>query len=267
MEKKKYWLKLYEGFMQSPQMKVIRKMQNGAEYILLYISLMLESIESAGHLRFNEIIPYNDEMLASVTDTNVDIVRTGMKIFEELGMIQKLDDGTIFLPEVPKLIGKESESTQRVREWRLKNQKERELLQCNTDVTKCNSDVTKCNDNKEKDKDKNKEKEIDKEKDNNLLLLLERNYARTISELEKTKIEELQQEYSDDLILRAIQISVINNAKKLSYVTGILKNWKKEGIKSVNEITKRDRGDPPEEISNELLEYDWLNEKGVDEEC
>lgn len=258
MEKKKYWLKLYEGFMQSPQMKVIRKMQNGAEYILLYISLMLESIESAGHLRFNEIIPYNDEMLASVTDTNVDIVRTGMKIFEELGMIQKLDDGTIFLPEVPKLIGKESESTQRVREWRLKNQKERELLQCNTDVTKCN-------DNKEKDKDKNKEKEIDKEKDNKLLLLLERNYARTISELEKTKIEELQQEYSDDLILRAIQISVINNAKKLSYVTGILKNWKKEGIKSVNEINNR--GDPPEEIPNELLEYDWLNEKGVDEEC
>ena len=269
MDKTKYWLKFYKDFLKTPQMRVIRKMTNGTDYLLLYISLMLESIESAGHLRFTETIPYNDDMLASITDTNVDIVRSGMKIFEELGMIQILPDQTIFLPDVPKLSCKESESAARVRKWRLKHKENLELLQCNDDVTTCNNSEQKSNDNKEKETEK--EVEIDKEteidKDNKLLLLLERNYARTISELEKTKIEELQQEYSDDLILRAIQISVINNAKKLSYVTGILKNWKKEGIKSINELNKKDRGDPVDDVPNELLEYDWLNEKGVDEEC
>ena len=271
MDKNKYWLKFYKDFLKSPQMKVIRKMPNGTEYLLLYISLMLESIESAGHLRFTDTIPYNDEMLASITDTNVDIVRSAMQIFEQLGMIQILPDQTIFLPEVPKLTGKECESASRVRKWRLKHEENLKLLQCNANVTKSNEDVKKCNNNIEEEKEidiENKE-DIDIEKDididNNLLLLLEKNYARTITSLEFEKLKMLQSKYPKELIIKAIEISVINNAKKLSYVNGILKNWKSEGIKSLNDIREKNKDDPGIDISEELLNYDWINSKeGVD---
>ena len=147
-EKKKYWLKIEKGFLNSSHIKVIKNMPNGKDYIIFYLAIMLESTGTEGHLRFNELVPYNEEMLASVTDTNVDIVRTAMKIFQGLGLISILQDGTIFLPDVPNRVGKESESAERVRLYR----KRQGLLQCN-------DDVTNSNDNKEKDKDKDKDKD------------------------------------------------------------------------------------------------------------
>ena len=77
-------------------MKVVKNMPNGKDYVLFYLALMLESIENIGHLRFSELVPYSEEMLASITDTNIDIVRSAVKIFCQLGLMQKLDDGTIF---------------------------------------------------------------------------------------------------------------------------------------------------------------------------
>lgn len=269
MDKHKYWLKFYKDFLKSPQMKVIRKMPNGTDYLLLYISLMLESIETVGHLRFTDTIPYNDEMLASITDTNVDIVRSAMQIFQQLGMVQILEDNTIFLPEVPKLTGKECDSASRVRKYRLKQKENLEMLQCNADVTKCNSDVTKCNDNIEEEKeieiDSREDIDIEKDIDNSLLLLLEKNYARTITSLEVDEVKRLQNKYPKELIIRAIEISVINNAKKLSYVNGILKNWESEGIKSLKDIRERNKDDPGVDIPEEVLNYDWINNReGVD---
>ena len=269
MDKHKYWLKFYKDFLKSPQMKVIRKMPNGTDYLLLYISLMLESIETVGHLRFTDTIPYNDEMLASITDTNVDIVRSAMQIFQQLGLVQILEDNTIFLPEVPKLTGKECDSASRVRKYRLKQKENLEMLQCNANVTECNSDVTKCNDNieeeKEKEIDSREDIDIEKDIDNSLLLLLEKNYARTITSLEVDEVKRLQNKYPKDLIIRAIEISVINNAKKLSYVNGILKNWESEGIKSLKDIRERNKDDPGVDIPEEVLNYDWINNReGVD---
>ncbi len=154
-EKKRYWLKLDKNFLKNSQMKVLKSMPNGKDYIIFYLSLMLESVETVGHLRFTSLVPYNDEMLAAITETNIDIVRSAVKIFCELGLMQIFDDGTIFMPAVPKMTGKESESAERVREYRkrLKQKEDAKLLQCN-------NEVTKCNDNKEKDKDKDKETNI-----------------------------------------------------------------------------------------------------------
>ena len=155
--KRKYWLKLNKDFLKSPQIKVIKGMQNGKDYIIFYLALMLESIETVGHLRFTSFVPYNAEMLASVTDTNVDIVRSATKIFCELGLMQIFDDGTIFMPQVPEMTGKECESAERVRLYREKQK----MLQCNTDVTECNSNINKDKDkDKEINKDKNKDKDI-----------------------------------------------------------------------------------------------------------
>lgn len=144
-EKKRYWLKLEKDFLDSKYIKIIKGVPNGGEYILFYLALMLASVDTVGHLRFTELVAYNEQMLASLTGTNIDIVRSAMKLFQELGMIRILEDGTIFMPEVPRLTGKESESAERVRSFR-ERQKQIAL--------QCNSDVTKCNDNKEKEEDK-----------------------------------------------------------------------------------------------------------------
>lgn len=161
-DKKKYWIKLDKDFLKSPQMKVIKSMKNGRDYIIFYLSLMLESVETVGHLRFTSLVPYDAEMLSAITDTDVDIVRSATKLFCELGMMQIFDDGTIFMTEVPNITGKECESAERVRRYRLKQQEEKSLL-CNNGVTICND---KSNDNKDIYKEEDIYKEIDKDKKN-----------------------------------------------------------------------------------------------------
>lgn len=147
-EKKRYWLKLEKDFFDSPQMKVIRAMPNGKDYIIFYLALLLKSIDTVGHLRFTDAVPYSVEMLSAITDTNVDVVRTAVKVFCELGLMQMLDDGTYFMTQVARMTGKECESAERVRRFRASHCKQ--ALHCNT--------------NKEKEKQR-KETENKKEKE------------------------------------------------------------------------------------------------------
>jgi predicted phage replisome organizer len=135
--KKFYWLKLKRDFFKRHDIRIIETMPNGKDYILFYLKLLLESIDHEGALRFSETIPYNEQMLSVITDTNVDIVKSAMKVFIELNMIEIFDDNTIFMQEVTKLIGSETKGAERVREHR----KKQKALQCNTSVTKCNTEI------------------------------------------------------------------------------------------------------------------------------
>ena len=138
-EKKFYWLKLKRDFFKRHDIRIIEAMPNGKDYILFYLKLLLESIDHEGQLRFSDTIPYNEQMLSVITNTNIDVVRSAMDIFKELNMIDIFDDQTIYMAEVNKLIGSETTSAERVR----KHRQSQKLLQCNADVTKCNTELEK----------------------------------------------------------------------------------------------------------------------------
>ena len=107
-DKKYYWLKLKRDFFKRHDIQIIEDMPNGKDYILFYVKLLCESVDHDGRLRFNEEIPYNEEMLSTITRTNIDTVRAAIKIFTQLQMMEILDDGTIFMREVQKMLGCES---------------------------------------------------------------------------------------------------------------------------------------------------------------
>jgi len=152
-EKKFYWLKLKKDFFKRHDIKIIEDMENGKDYILFYLKLLCESVDNSGSLRFSDTIPYSEKMLSTITGTNIDIVRSAMKVFTSLEMIEILDDQTIYMREVEKMIGGESDSAERVRRHRAL--KEAQSLQCNGVVTICNTDI-----DIEKDIDKEQEKEV-----------------------------------------------------------------------------------------------------------
>ena len=129
-------------------------MPNGKDYILFYLKLLLESIDHEGMLRFSDAIPYNEQMLSVVTNTNVDIVRSAMKIFIELNMMDIFDDKTIYMSEVDKLIGSETEWAKKKRLQRSKEDNVPQLSsKCPTEI-----DIEK---EKETDKEKESEGEIE----------------------------------------------------------------------------------------------------------
>lgn len=121
-ERKFYWLKLKRDFFKRHDIRIIEEMPNGKDYILFYLKMLLESIDHEGELRFSETIPYNDQMLSVITNTNIDIVKAAMKIFIELNMIEVFDDSTIYMSEVQRLIGSETMAAERKRKSRA-NQK------------------------------------------------------------------------------------------------------------------------------------------------
>ena len=114
-DKRYFWLKLKRDFFKRHDIQIIEAMPNGKDYILFYLKLLCESVDHEGNLRFSEQIPYNAEMLATITNTNVDVVRSAVKIFSELHMMDILDDGTYFMNEVQKMIGSETYWAERKR--------------------------------------------------------------------------------------------------------------------------------------------------------
>ena len=143
-ENKYYWLKLKRDFFKRHDIRIIESMPNGKDYILFYLKLLCESVDHDGSLRFNEQIPYNEEMLATITNTNVDVVRNAINVFSQLGMMEILDDGTYFMAEVNKMIGSaaDNDNANRQRRYR-ERQKQLALSNRYEDVTKNNESKSK----------------------------------------------------------------------------------------------------------------------------
>lgn len=165
-EGKFYWLKLKKDFFKRHDIKIVKSMPNGKDYILFYMQLLLESIDHEGALRFSETVPYDENMLSIVTDTNIDVVRSAMKIFIQLGMIEILDDQTIYMCEVSKMIGSETAAAGRKRAQR---ERDAARLAAGNDAetlrltSKCdNVTTTSQNSHIEKEKEKEIEKDIEK---------------------------------------------------------------------------------------------------------
>ena len=116
--KRYYWLKLQETFFERDEIKIIESMPNGKDYILFYMKLLLKAVHNKGRLMFKDTIPYTPEMLATITNTNVDIVRVAVDTFIKLGLMDKLDDGALFMLEVSKMLGSETAYAQKKREYR-----------------------------------------------------------------------------------------------------------------------------------------------------
>lgn len=102
--KRFYWIKLEKDFFKRHDIRIVEAMPNGKDYILFYLKLLCESVSHEGYLRFSQTIPYNEDMLATITNTNVDVVRTAIKVFSELNMMKFMDDGTLYLEQVQKMI-------------------------------------------------------------------------------------------------------------------------------------------------------------------
>lgn len=116
--KKFYWLKLKDDFFERSEIKIIESQENGKDYILFYLKLLLKSVATQGSLRVTDRIPFDEKSLASITNTNVDVVRSAIKIFCEFGLMEVTEERTILMPEVEGMIGSETDAAERMRKMR-----------------------------------------------------------------------------------------------------------------------------------------------------
>lgn len=166
-DKKYYWLKLKKDFFKRHDIQIIENMPNGKDYVLFYLKLLVESVDHNGGLRFNETIPYDEQMLSIITNTNIDTVSKAMELFRGLGMVEILDDQTIYMNEVSKMLGAETYWAEKKREQRQKAKldasKTPRIGHCPSEVQTVQV-MSKVEIELEKDIDIEKEIKIEKEK-------------------------------------------------------------------------------------------------------
>jgi len=160
--KKYYWLKLQKDFFKRHDIRIIESMPNGKDYILFYMKLLVESIGHEGSLRFSDTIPYNDEMLATITNTNIDVVRSAIKIFTQLELMAILDDGTIFLSEIQAMIGCETDWASKKRDYRIKLEDNQKTIEGQKRTLSDKSKSLELELEKEKEKEKDIKNIVDK---------------------------------------------------------------------------------------------------------
>lgn len=81
------------------------------------------------------------------------------------------------------------------------------------------------------------------------------NNINLMTPYELTILEGYVNEYGNDMLLYAMQLSVKRNKKNVSYIEGIFKNWKKAGIKTLIEAKQENTN------QNTTAEEEFLNDE------
>lgn len=239
--KRYYWIQLTQDFFKSKEMKLLRKIAGGDTHTIIYLKMMLISLEDGGCIYYDGLADNLAEEIALMIDENVEDIKITLLFLESKGLLTRKNDRDYFLEQVPEMVGSETASARRVRKFR-----ENQLaLQCNNDVTKRNGDI---------DIEKDIDTEIEKDVDENPVVLIVEEYQSRIAPLDGTQFELLKEFITLDgmetkVILKAIGLAADNGKRNFSYIRAILTNWKNDGVLTIAAVEERERAYKESKIS------------------
>lgn len=247
-----YWLQLKEDFFKSKEMKLMRKLPGGEELTIIYLKIMLASLPDEGKIYFEGLAEDLAEELALLIDEDTEAVRMMLMFLSKKNLLTTNDNYQFTLEQVPEMIGSETASTRRSRKHR-EGQKE---LQCNTDATKRNGDIEI-----DIDIEKDIELDLDQEQKNavggeNLIFkkLKEAFGEMSVNGTMVEEVERLLKQYGQELVVLALNETILNAGKSLRYTMSILQRWDGQGLRTAGQIkaaneeyerkkTKKNQGD------------------------
>ncbi len=116
--KKYYYMRLTDSYFDSDEQVLLESMPDGYLYSNILLKLYLKSLKRDGLLMFNDRIPYNAQMIANITRHQVGTVEKALNIFQQLGIIEIMDSGAIYMLDVQNFVGKTSTEADRKRAYR-----------------------------------------------------------------------------------------------------------------------------------------------------
>ncbi len=152
--KKYYYMRIKENFFESDGILILESMQDGYVYSNILLKLYLKSLKSNGRLMFNDRIPYNAQMIATITRQQVGTVEKALQIFQEMNLIEILNNGAIYMNDIQNFIGTSSSEADRIREYDRKKKEEKLAIE----NTECRNLVE--NYTKDRDRDRVIDKDI-----------------------------------------------------------------------------------------------------------
>lgn len=233
-----YWLQLKEDFFKSKEMKLMRKLPGGEELTIIYLKIMLASLPDEGKIYFEGLAEDLAEELALLIDEDTEAVRMTLMFLTKKNLLTTIDNYQFTLEQVPEMIGSETASTRRSR----KHREGQKALQCNTDATKRNGDI-------EIDIDIEKDIELDQEQEQknavgggNLIFkkLKEAFGEMSVNGTMVEEVERLLKQYGQELVVLALDKTILNAGKSIRYTMSILQRWDGQGLRTAEQIRVAD---------------------------
>lgn len=255
--KRFYWIKLKDSFMSSDEIDYLMSQPDGANYVVLYQMLCLKTINTGGCLvsQIGEmLIPYDAEKIQRECKWfSLATVRVALSVYKQIGLIFESPDGILTISNYSDIVGSETDYSAQKR-----LQRENRRRQIPVKGADNNEDNNVDNVHTEKEIEKDKDKEIEnrvRDRDNGSptvdagLAEIIRSFEDNLGGFPPAAREDLlgwREIFTDDLILLAIKKAALAGVRKWSYVNGILKVWKNEGVRTLGDVQSHDeRRKPP----------------------
>lgn len=227
--KKYYYIRLKENFFDSDEIKLLESIPNdGYKFSNILLKMYLKSLKYEGRLMFNERIPFNAEMLATVTGHSLGDVTRAIDMFKKFGLIEVLETGEIYMLDIQSFIGKTSTEADRIKAYRknVEHQKQASVQMYDKSTPEIELEI---------------EKEIDIETDikkeptayQKILAVYEKNGFGLVSPIVSEKINDELKDFASEsnedeavsIITKAMEIAALNSANNFNYVLAITKKW------------------------------------------
>lgn len=256
------WIKITTNMFEDEKIKLIDALpeRDTIHYIWLRLLVQAGKTNSGGLIYLSENVPYTEEMLSTIFARPLNSIRLAIETLKNFGMIQVFEDKIIKIRNWDK--HQNVEGMERVREQgRLRAQRKRErdkkLLEGKStndkesNVTNCESNVivTEQKERENKKESKNKIENKEREKDRDLIITEQAN--KIIQDYEKIGLSNIFNvaaikvaivQNSEEYVRMAIDKALLQNKPNMTYVNGILRNWRKEGYpKEVKDNAKSDK--------------------------
>jgi predicted phage replisome organizer len=121
------WIKLSVNMFEDEKIRLIEALPEADTILIIWVKLLAQAgkTNASGYIYLNEHIPYTDEMLATIFNRPVGIVRLALRSFEQFGMIEINENHFISISNWEK--HQNLDGLEKIREQeRLRKQKQRE---------------------------------------------------------------------------------------------------------------------------------------------
>ena len=188
-----YWMKLPNDYFRQLFQRKMRKQTGGIEMQLIYLKMLLYSIDKDAVIPFQGVYDSIEEELAEELGEESEMVKETINFLEANEKLEWTESG-IFLPEALERVGSEGTSAERMR-----NMRRRRASQCDNSVTTSDGSVTECNTSVQSgDVEKEIDIEIEKERELETGQAPARSYGRYNNVfLSDTELDELKAELPD----------------------------------------------------------------------
>ncbi|MEQ7221421.1 phage replisome organizer N-terminal domain-containing protein [Vagococcus fluvialis] len=233
------WIKLKTTMFDDEKIRLIQSLPEADAILVIWIRLLVLAgkTNDDGLIYIQRNMPYTEEMLATLFDKPVSVIRLALVTLQQFEMVDLGEDGLIAISNWEK--HQNIEGMDKIREQnRLRKAKQREKQKLLTDVTGQSRDSHATDIDKELDKDK--EKDIDK-KNKKPQKHKYGEYKNVL--LSDEELEKLKNEFPKDWEQRIEKLSeyIAMSGRKYKDFLAVIRNWAKKDKKKAG--AKRDTGE------------------------